>query len=108
MERVIPVDGLPKTFQDAVNIVRDFGIRYLWIDCLCIIQDDKDDWAAESANMSLIYEQCLFMIAADFAPNSKAGCIPKSRWSTSFEWDTEYIGLYLGGSYVSEPDAFFD
>lgn len=34
---------LPKTGQDAVFIVRKLGFRYLWVDSLCIIQDDEDD-----------------------------------------------------------------
>ena len=33
---------LPKTFQDAVNFTRSLGIRYLWIDSICIIQGDKN------------------------------------------------------------------
>jgi hypothetical protein len=39
---------LSQTFQDAVKLARQLGQRYLWIDSLCIIQDDKDDWAIES------------------------------------------------------------
>ena len=34
---------LPKTFQDAVTVTRAIDIRYLWIDSLCILQDDKKD-----------------------------------------------------------------
>lgn len=33
-------DQIPKTFQDAITLTRQLGIRYLWIDSLCIIQDD--------------------------------------------------------------------
>lgn len=32
---------IPKTFQDAISLTRKLGIRFLWIDSLCIIQDDK-------------------------------------------------------------------
>jgi hypothetical protein len=32
---------LPKTFQDVIYITRRLGIRYLWIDSLCILQDDR-------------------------------------------------------------------
>jgi Heterokaryon incompatibility protein (HET) len=37
------MNALPKTFQDAVAITQMLNIRYLWIDSLCIIQDDVDD-----------------------------------------------------------------
>jgi hypothetical protein len=40
----IPMQTLPKTFRDAVIITRRLGFRHLWIDSLCIIQDDITDW----------------------------------------------------------------
>jgi hypothetical protein len=55
---------LPKTFQDAVTVTRKLGIRYLWIDSLCIIQDSKADWAEEAPKMSEIYGNSYVTIAA--------------------------------------------
>lgn len=49
------MEFLPHTFRDAVMVTRSFGIRYLWIDALCIVQDDPEDWAKESAIMGQIY-----------------------------------------------------
>ncbi|CAI0642010.1 unnamed protein product [Colletotrichum noveboracense] len=46
---------LPRTFQDAVNITRSLGVDYLWIDSLCIVQDDPDDWIKESRLMERVY-----------------------------------------------------
>ncbi len=40
----LPLASLPKTFQDAILITRQLGIRYLWIDSLCILQDSPEDW----------------------------------------------------------------
>lgn len=34
---------LPKTFRDAIDVVRWLGQQYLWTDSLCIIQDDYDN-----------------------------------------------------------------
>lgn len=34
-------DALPKTFQEAIKLTRILGIRYIWIDSLCIVQDDR-------------------------------------------------------------------
>lgn len=62
--RNIPFSELPRTFQDAVQITRALGLRYLWIDSLCIIQDDKDDWQFESAKMAEIYLGSCLTIAA--------------------------------------------
>ncbi|KAF2786856.1 heterokaryon incompatibility, partial [Melanomma pulvis-pyrius CBS 109.77] len=41
--RAIPFYDLPKTFKDAMVITRKLGYNYIWIDSLCIIQDDPDD-----------------------------------------------------------------
>ena len=51
----IPAGGLPKTFRDAINITSCLRIRYLWIDSLCIVQDDKADWEREAARMAEVY-----------------------------------------------------
>ena len=40
--------ALSKTFQDAITTTQELGIRYLWIDSICILQDDKEDWEVQS------------------------------------------------------------
>lgn len=40
----IPIQKFPKTFRDAMKFSKAMEIRHLWIDALCIIQDDKEDW----------------------------------------------------------------
>jgi Heterokaryon incompatibility protein (HET) len=37
----IDYDALPKTFRDAIQITPHLGLRYLWIDSLCIVQDNR-------------------------------------------------------------------
>ena len=69
-ERAISLRSLPKNFQNAVTICRGIGIRYLWIDSLCIIQDDKSDWETQSAEMSTIYNNAYLVLAASQAANS--------------------------------------
>ncbi|KAJ3574013.1 hypothetical protein NPX13_g4505 [Xylaria arbuscula] len=50
-----PISQLPGVFQDTIEIAKSLGIRYLWIDCLCIIQDSRSDWETESLEMCKIY-----------------------------------------------------
>lgn len=80
----IPEDRLPKTFLDAVHIARTLQIPFLWIDSLCIIQDDHEDWARESGRMGSYYSGTTLTIAADCAANSSEGCF-KER--TQGAWD---------------------
>lgn len=72
-EREIPWSLLPKTYQDAIIIVRSMDIPYIWIDSLCIVQDDRDDWMRESLLMGSIYERAEFTIAASHAHQSSEG-----------------------------------
>lgn len=39
----IPIKELTKTFVDALMVTQALGLQYIWIDSLCIIQDDNDD-----------------------------------------------------------------
>lgn len=70
---------LPKSFQDAINITRRLKIQYLWIDSLCILQDDPTDWATESAKMGSVYHQAYLTIAASYAENVHGGCFALTR-----------------------------
>jgi hypothetical protein len=75
----IPWDDLPRTFQDSIVACIKLGIEYLWIDSLCIIQDSKDDWHCESANMATIYGNAFLTIAASAAADSTEGCFRTAR-----------------------------
>ena len=70
----LPFTSLPRTFQDAVHVTLGLGLRYLWIDSLCIIQDSGEDWARESASMAAVYENALCTIAAAGATDAHGGC----------------------------------
>lgn len=43
-QKRIDLAGLPQTFKDAMYITHLLNYRYLWIDALCIVQDDNSDW----------------------------------------------------------------
>ncbi|KAF2472603.1 HET-domain-containing protein, partial [Lindgomyces ingoldianus] len=62
--------SLPRVFSDAIAICWQLGIRYLWIDSLCICQDSEEDWNRESGLMGIIYTQAIINIAATAAVNS--------------------------------------
>ncbi|KAH6843217.1 heterokaryon incompatibility protein-domain-containing protein [Chaetomium sp. MPI-CAGE-AT-0009] len=78
----LPYAELPQNFRDAITITRELGIRYLWIDSLCILQDSEQDWAAESARMGLVYQDATLTLSAMIPPNSKSGILNpnESHW----------------------------
>jgi len=65
---------LPKTFQEAVKITHRISKKFLWIDSLAIVQDDKEDWESEAAHMAAIYENAFLTIAATTSENCQGGC----------------------------------
>ncbi|KAL5376391.1 hypothetical protein DPSP01_010501 [Paraphaeosphaeria sporulosa] len=69
----IEMSILPKTFADAVRATQQLGIRYLWIDSLCIVQDSASDWETEAAKMGSYYTSALVTISAAHGANSDAG-----------------------------------
>ncbi|KAH8587021.1 heterokaryon incompatibility protein-domain-containing protein [Bisporella sp. PMI_857] len=70
----IPWDKIPKTFQHAMKVVRAAGLRYIWIDSLCIVQDSIQDWARESTTMHQVYKHSFCTISAIGASNDQGGC----------------------------------
>ncbi|KAF4461619.1 heterokaryon incompatibility [Fusarium albosuccineum] len=75
----IPLEALPKTFQDVVNVCRQLSIRYLWADTLCIIQDSNDDWQRQAVEMANIYENSYLTIAATKASGHHEGLHPEEE-----------------------------
>jgi hypothetical protein len=75
-QHAIALSSLPQTIQDAVTITRYFGLRYLWVDALCIIQVKEGinkDWEAEVPLIGKIYQNSLFTIAASASRESSDG-----------------------------------
>ncbi len=60
----LPWDQLSKTFQDAIRLTRELGERFLWIDSLCIVQDDPADLDAQIQLMGVIFEGSYCTIVA--------------------------------------------
>ncbi|KAI1379041.1 heterokaryon incompatibility protein-domain-containing protein [Hypoxylon crocopeplum] len=64
LKSTVPWADLPPTFQDAADVARCLGLRYLWIDSLCIVQDSAADWEVESSRMAGVYRDASVTIAA--------------------------------------------
>lgn len=69
----IAIDSLPQTIQDAIRVTRQLGITYLWIDSLCILQDDDNDKTENIANMPEIYKNAVVTISAASAEDCGEG-----------------------------------
>ena len=86
---------LSQTFKDAIRATLELGIRYLWIDALCIIQDSKFDWSQEALTMADIYQGAFCNLAATGSADGNGGlfhdrnvnmvprCIVETDWPES-------------------------
>jgi hypothetical protein len=79
----MPCEDLPRTFQDAVSMTRKLDLAFLWIDSLCIVQDesDKSDWQEQSAEMANIYRNAYITFAATAAKDADGGCYTRENTS---------------------------
>lgn len=60
----IPFFDMALTIQDTVTVVHRLGGRYLWVDSICIIQNNNEDWYNEAATMCDVYQNaCLTIVA---------------------------------------------
>ncbi|KAH7371554.1 heterokaryon incompatibility protein-domain-containing protein, partial [Pyrenochaeta sp. MPI-SDFR-AT-0127] len=75
-------DQMPQTFKDAITTTRALGVRFLWIDALCIVQSsaygDDADWNAEGSRMGIIYQGAICTIAATCARSADDGFLSKT------------------------------
>jgi hypothetical protein len=72
-KQYLTVAELPKTLQDAIKVTRDLGYKFIWIDSMCILQDDASDWATESSKMADVYSKAQLVLAATSALDCNAG-----------------------------------
>ena len=66
-------NALPKTLQDAIWVTTMLGLNYIWIDCLCIVQDDSTDKQKEVSRMSIYYSVNTITICAASASTCMVG-----------------------------------
>ncbi|CAI0654645.1 unnamed protein product [Colletotrichum noveboracense] len=67
-----------KTIRDAIDLTRRMGIRYLWVDAICIIQSSSQDqylkdWEKEASRMASYYSNARCLISALSASDSSQG-----------------------------------
>ncbi|TGJ87428.1 hypothetical protein E0Z10_g1394 [Xylaria hypoxylon] len=73
LQSYIIEEELPKTHRDMFQLARDLGFRYIWIDALCIVQGNEEDWAYESKRMAQVYGNAALTIIAGRAADSRDG-----------------------------------
>jgi hypothetical protein len=103
-KRGVPVGELERTFRDAVLVTLQIGISYLWIDSLCLTQDDQDDIATEIINIDQVFQGSYCTIALSSAVSVQDGFLNPRRRRGAVQMKRENGGIY----YVCELIDNFD
>jgi hypothetical protein len=98
----ILLESLPQSIYDAVVVCRNLKIPYLWVDSLCIVQDDTRDWETESAQMHQIYANSHITIAAHKAASAKAGFLGEQTYGQP-TYQAEFRAITKGVGSDSMP-----
>lgn len=72
-------DEMPLVFRDAISVCGKLAIPYLWIDALCIVQDDEKEWQQEASQMGKVYENAFVTIVPSASQSCKEGFVQRSR-----------------------------
>jgi hypothetical protein len=70
----ILIDTLPNSFRHAIEVARGLNIHNIWIDALCILQDDLGDWEIEASKMAEVYRNSVLVLAMTKASSPDEDC----------------------------------
>ncbi|KAI0890671.1 heterokaryon incompatibility protein-domain-containing protein [Annulohypoxylon maeteangense] len=113
-ERVsgFPMMSASPILRDVIKVAREVGMPYLWIDALCIIQGDKDDWERESASMADIYKNAFITICTPASDTCQKGFLERQSSSTPIPFQSRVnssikgvINLRFIGTFPSSIDS---
>ncbi|KAI1491691.1 heterokaryon incompatibility protein-domain-containing protein [Biscogniauxia mediterranea] len=106
----IHVGKFPKTFQETMTTVRRLGIKYLWIDCYCIVQGDEEDWKQQASQMDKVYTNSHINVGAAKANSPVDGLFSEREGCdeappASIRWSPR---RYMSPVYFRLCDAWYN
>lgn len=96
----IPISDLPDTVIDAIRLSYKLGFRFLWVDRLCIVQDDKKDWSEQASKMCDIYSRCALTISVPICKGSSESFLSQRR--QGFREQSRFAAI----TYTGEESGF--
>lgn len=110
-QEAISCEMLPKTIRNAAWVTKELGMRFLWVDCLCIIQGDRQDFHAENRRMASVYENAYVTIAATGAESSNVGLFHRSPHAEYVvlpcKPEEPALGSWYLGLHIKPEEAVF-
>jgi hypothetical protein len=102
----IPWGTLPRAFQEAVLLTKSLGVRFLWIDSLCVVQDDPSDKLRAALELEKIYGNAFVTIASTSAAEPTKGLLAP-RMTQTFKVQANDSKGSLSKVYVREQPSHY-
>jgi Heterokaryon incompatibility protein (HET) len=90
--------SLPQTIADAIDVARELGVDFIWVDALCIVQDDHNDLREQISSVALIYRSASFTIIAACGNDCNTGLAGLRSGTRKFE-QKEVVVIPPGGQH---------
>lgn len=103
----IPFDSLPATIIDTLKLCWKLGFRYVWVDSLCIIQGDEEDWEREASNMASIYGGSNLTLANHLCKDSSESFLQKRRQPEHRFWGEHSAKIVYTDKHTSEERMLY-
>lgn len=108
----ISLTALPQTIKDAVALTKVLGFEYLWVDALCIIQDDDTDWSFESSKMCDVYMNASVTLIASRSTGCSDHLLGEQSYSKHTEMPykntTVFVRDSIARDHLNDPMATAD
>lgn len=86
-KKKIYLKEIPETVTDAITLCGKLGFQYLWVDRLCIIQDDESDWSREASKMSQVYSNSALTITTPICGTASESFESNRRLGSPCSWN---------------------
>lgn len=86
-EEKVDLKEIPHTVADAITLCGKLGFQYLWVDRLCIIQDDEGDWSREASRMSQVYSNSALTITTPICGTASESFEANRRLGSPCTWN---------------------
>lgn len=108
-----PLHSMKKVMRDAIVVAKTLSILYLWIDAVCIIQDDQTDWEKESSTMRDIYRYAYVTICTPASASCNMGFLERRRKAISVPFESKICPTVQGSfnlraSGLASPAPYID
>jgi hypothetical protein len=104
--RAIPVQELSPVVRDAVVVARRLSIPYLWVDALCIIQDDRMDWENAFSLMGLVISNAYITISSLSSSTCQSGFLQRSPHISETNLPGEMLEDWLSSPWSTRGWTF--